>query len=894
MRLTPPRWTRGALALATGLTVLAMVSPPQAPRLAPTAVTSTAEGADPLDFAVVVDQSKSLPDRDLAREVEAAALLAQGEISERSRATVIGFGSSEKPGQSPVREVCPLTVADAAGRQHLSDCVKQLSRRDPARMGPGTDFPAALRQAVDRLTEKAEGGRPKLVFLLTDGRLDVRDSPEYGTDPAARQANGAKRLTEELARARREKVQIWPLGFGGEIDRAALTAMAEGGYRDGCADRPSARPRMRVVSGAAEIDKALQEVFAAARCAQVGPPAVGRIPADLGVEIPPIATDGSITVSKHDPAVTVTYYDPRGRKVPTQGTFDGSTFELSGQDGPVEALRVKNPLPGRWRAHVEAPKGHQGREVAARVIWQGRLSSTVTLDPASPRPGEQVVVEARMQTRRGVVITDPRQLAGLKVSARMTGDGFAAPLDLALADDGRAPDRTASDVRFTGTVTVPASATGALELTTLMAAPGVTSDKRPLHAWVSEVNPPVKAGLTLDPATVHPGDTVHGTLTVTNNDEAPHTLRLALEDLAPGTRLKISPATVTVEPGKQDSVPFALDFGADVPLGEVAGKVVAVDTTDRGRPLKGLHLNVVVEAPPTWWDRWKAYVVGLAAVVLAVGAVVAVRLRARGRRRDLTGVELELLRDGRPVDRHTIRAGATGGEYRFTVQDARGHAPAVQRARGGASGAHLLRRTGSGELRLRPYGSREQSVRAGEEAGLDDGLSLVVHDRRATTSRAGSAGSGTSRFRPSGFGASGPDASGFGADRFGADQYGADRYGASGSGASRYGSPSPDMTEPGTVRYGEPEPGAPRDPDRSDDGNRPDSGGSWWQRLGLGRRGRDGDRTRGRGGDPADGMGPEQRPWSRPGAGGDDPQGHGGSGGSGERTAGGGHWDPRF
>ncbi|MCP9986013.1 VWA domain-containing protein [Streptomyces sudanensis] len=191
---------------------------------------------------MVVDQSDSLSDEDLAREVEAAALLVQGEISERSRAAVIGFGSSEKPGQSPVREVCPLTVADSAGRQLLSDCVQRLARRDPARVGPGTDFPAAVRQAVTRLTEKGAPATPKVVFLLTDGRLDVDDSPEYGADPAARRANGAKRLADELARARRERVQIWPLGFGTAIDRATLTGMAEGGYRGGCADLPSATP----------------------------------------------------------------------------------------------------------------------------------------------------------------------------------------------------------------------------------------------------------------------------------------------------------------------------------------------------------------------------------------------------------------------------------------------------------------------------------------------------------------------------------------------------------------------------------------------------------------------------------------------------------------------------
>ncbi|MET9801608.1 VWA domain-containing protein [Streptomyces sp. NPDC006368] len=753
--MSTPRTTAGALTAV--MTLLALALP-----LNPGAAAETPEGPDPIDFAIVVDQSKSLPDEDLAREVEAAALLSQGEISERSRATVIGFGSSEKPGQSPVREVCAPTVADAAGRQRLSDCVQQLSRRDPARTGPGTDFPAAIRQAVDRLTEKGTPGQstgtgtdsgagagadtgagagtgtpgttPKVVFLLTDGKLDVSDSPEYGPDAASRQANGAKRLADELARARRESVQIWPLGFGSGIDRKALTAMAEGGYRGGCADLPAATPKMRVVESSAEIDTALQETFAAARCAQFVPGTSGKPPTDLTVTIPPIATDGSITVSKHDPKVTVTYYDPRGRKVPTHGDFDGSSFEVSGQDGPVEALRVKNPLPGLWRARVEAPEGHRDREVAVRAIWQGRLRSTVTLDPASPRAGEKAVVEVRMQTRRGVVITDPRLLAGVKVSARLAGAGFT-PVTVPLADDGRAPDRTARDVRFTGTVTVPATATGALELTTIMSAPGVTSDHRPLHAGTSPAAPLLTAGLTVERATVHPGATLHGTLSVTNNDSGPHTLRLALDDQAPGSELRISPATVRVDPGKRESVPFTVTLGAGTPLGEVGGRITVVDTGDGGTGDDGLTLDssfleVRVEAPPTWWDRWWGAVYGGAAAALLLGAFLVLRLAARRKRRDLAGVQLELAKDGQPLDALSVRAGQSpGGEYHFTVEEVRGAAPALRRATSGASGAHRLRRTGGGALYLRTHRGREHPVRPGEPVGLADGLELVVRDR---------------------------------------------------------------------------------------------------------------------------------------------------------------------
>ncbi|WP_338492798.1 vWA domain-containing protein [Streptomyces sp. SJL17-4] len=746
---------------------------PRTAPAAPEAPAAPADGPDPIDFAVVVDQSASLADKDLALETEAAALLVQGEISERSRAAVIGFGSSEKRGQSPVREVCPLTVADAAGRERLSDCVQELGRRDTARMGPGTDFPAAVRQAVTRLAGAGAGaaagpgtgagtggskkpGTPKVVFLLTDGKLDVADSPEYGTDRESRQANGAKRLAEELARARAAGVQIWPLGFGGELDRDSLTAMAEGGYRGACSEIPGSTPRMRVVGTSAEIDKALQETFAAARCARIEHGTVGKPPADLTVTIPPIATDGSLTVAKHDPKVQVTYYDPAGRKVPVRGEFDGSSFEVSGENGPVEALRVKNPLPGPWRVHIEAPPGHRDREVAVRALWQGRLRSAVVLDPASPRAGERVKVEVQMQTRRGVVITDPNQLAGLSVAADLSGEGFE-PVTLRLADDGKAPDAKAGDVRFTGTLTVPASATGALELATRMEAPGITSDRRPLHAVVAKGAPPVTAALTVDGATVHPGATVRGTLDVTNNDSAPHTLRLALADRTPGAELTIAPATVTAPPNGSTQIPFTVTIGKGTPYGPLGGQVTVVDTADGDRTLRGAFLDVQVVAPPTWWERWWKAVVGGAVVVLLVGAFVGIRLVFRRRRRDLTGVTLELCQEGRPLDSLTIRRGQSpGGIFAFAVDEPYGVPATLRRVPGGGgSSAHVLRRTGTGELLLRPRGGAQVPVRTGEPAGLGDHELVVRGGRPAPTGGRGTPWSRRPRRTGSGSGGGG-------------------------------------------------------------------------------------------------------------------------------------------
>ncbi|MFE4055537.1 VWA domain-containing protein [Streptomyces sp. NPDC059096] len=731
--LAAARRLAGVLLALGGLIAVTGAAPGQAAG-APGRTAAVTEGADPIDFAVVVDQSDSLSEEDLNREVEAAALIAQGEISDRSRATVIGFGSSEKSGQTPVDEVCPPTVVNSSGRSYLNGCVKELSRRD-ARMGPGTDFPAALRQALTRLTEKGAPDAPKVIFLLTDGKLDVRDSPEYGADAAGRQADAARQLTEQLARAREESVQIWPLGFGDAIDRDALRKMAEGGFRNGCAELPSATPRPRVVDSAAGIDKALQETFAAARCAQVVQGTEGKPPTDLYVTIPKIATDGSITVSKHDPKVSATYYDPRGRKVVTDGSFDGSTFEVTGQSGPVEALRVKNPRPGRWRVHLEAPEGHRERVVAVRAIWQGQLRSSVILDPASPRPGEKTSVEVRMQTRRGVVLDDPGELKGITVSARLTGSGFE-PVSVPLADDGRAPDAHAGDVRFTGTLTVPSTADGDLALTAEMAAPGVTGDHRPFNARITSEPPPVTASLTVERDTVHPGGSVEGVLKVDNKAEETRTVRLALADLPPGKELTIGPAEVEIAAGTAKSVPFRVRIGSGTAPGEIGARITAADTADGGRVLDNTFLEVDVDPVPTWWDRlwWAVALAG--GVLLALAVFLGVRYAARRRRRDLVGVKLELRGEGVRPDELTVRTGQSpGGVFPFVIDRARGAAPSLQRGGPGAAASYRLRRTAAGEFLLKPPEGRERALRPEEPTTLGDGLELVVHDRRAATGR---------------------------------------------------------------------------------------------------------------------------------------------------------------
>ncbi|MFD0478503.1 vWA domain-containing protein [Nonomuraea thailandensis] len=346
----------------------------------------------PVRVVILVDESGSLKDQDVTRERAAAQLIALSELSEQSQVAVVGFGSSNGPGQSAVDIVCPLTgVQTAQDRESLSRCVEKLRLRT-AEEGNDTDHAAALEQALDIMGRPDDQQRAKIVFLLTDGVLDVRNSPQYGADAQARNANAQAQITRSLADAERGQVQIWPLGFGA-ADKSALDAFAAGGWVQPCGDQQTSTPKARVVATSADVERSLLEAFAYARCAGIEKSVTDSLDAgatvDLNVNIPIIATDGSIVVVKRDKRIQVTYFDPEGTQVPKQGELKESTFQAAGEAGPVESLRIRNPLPGQWRIRLESPPGVSRQEVSATVVWQGALRASISLSNPGRAPASR-------------------------------------------------------------------------------------------------------------------------------------------------------------------------------------------------------------------------------------------------------------------------------------------------------------------------------------------------------------------------------------------------------------------------------------------------------------------------------------------------------------------------
>ncbi|MFJ8942731.1 choice-of-anchor X domain-containing protein [Streptomyces sp. NPDC102395] len=684
----------------------------------------------PVDFVVLVDESASLSPQDVTAERAAASMLTLGEFSPRSRAAVVGFGSQSEQGRRPVDVVCPLTRADTAGRERLSTCVSGIRPRTAAE-GNGTDFPAAITQGLSMLRttgDAAAPAAPKILFLLTDGRLDVRDSPNYGPDADRRNDNAAKALTTAVAQARADKVQIWPLGFGDGIDRSQLDALAAGGYQTRCGALPSARPRARVTPDSDAVSKALLQAFAGARCARTSPDqAQGTVTttADFSVTIPPVASDGSIVVVKERPeAVAVTYYDPEGRKVPLRGSAHGSAFELVGQDGPVESLRIRDPHPGTWRVHVEVLGGSAGQQVSATALWQGVLRSFIVLDPPSPAPGQKAAVHVLLQTARDARLIDPGQLAGIGVSVSLTGKGFA-PVEARLTDDGRSPDHAAGDGEFSGAVTVPAAADGELEFVGHMVGEGITGDERPYRTTPPDPLSPLAGSVQFEDRRVEPGGTARGLVKVHNSGSAARTVRVVLGDAGDRVSFTISPQQVRVGAGQQISVPLTLRFAEDAPTGPVPGTVSLRD--ERGRPVAQSFLILQVVPRPGFLER-NAPAVGVGSAVLALLALVLV-LRWQGQRRSRDVSTLQLILHQHGVERSRLRAPAGGGaEFGFQVRSA-GGAPRL--FLDDSPGRYRVRRFRDGLAVRTPDGER-LTVPRGRTAALRDGLALGFADTRST------------------------------------------------------------------------------------------------------------------------------------------------------------------
>ena len=678
----------------------------------------------PANIVVLVDESSSISAQDMDREREAAALIALGEFAPSSTIAVVGFGS-DNGGQSPVDVVCPpSTVATAQDRQRLSDCTRTLRSRTPGQ-GDGTDHAAALQQALSYLQGDKNG--PKLVFVLTDGKLDVSDSPRYGPDNIGDQRNrtASELIGTLLQQANREKVAIWPLGFG-TVDQGQLDRFAKGSFQGQCGVK-SPTPTATVVGSSADVAQALIKAFQAARCA--GASEIQRTPISTGgtaeakVTIPAIATDGSILVTKHDSRISVSYVDPEGKTVPKSGTQGDSTFQVSGENGTVEGLRIVNPLPGTWTVKITSAPGVPPLDVSTVVMYQGAVRSSMTVNPPAPQAGQEVTVALSLQTRSRS-ITDPAALKDLAFTADLTGEGFTTPISL--NDDARDGDSRGQDGVYSGRVVIPDQAKGTVKFTGTVAGIGISSDTRTVDAALV-TGPPALAALTTFGNTdwqVAPGDTVKGTVTVTNNSGRARKARIIVADAAPGTVASIpgEQTVLDVPPSGTSTFDFDLAFADNTVMGANALTLKVVDDERPDNVIYEWRITANVENPPPLTE------IAVAITIAAVTTTALILLLHRRRRRDVRGLVVHLYEGYR--SRGDLAAPEQPSPvFRFHLGEVQAGVPQLAHSAGGED-SYELRRVG-GQLRLRtPYGDTQQ-LHLGERVDVSPSLSIEVLDEHA-------------------------------------------------------------------------------------------------------------------------------------------------------------------
>lgn len=625
--------------------------------------------ATPVRAIVLVDESGSLTEAEVERERQAVSLLAQSDLSAASEFGVYGFGSSNAAGQNAVQPYCELTsVNSAEAREALAGCAASVHRRT-AQEGPDTDHASALRAAIERLGARAGDGRLGVVFLLTDGVLDVANSPSFGADPRLRDGEANRQLDSEiLPLARSKDVQIWPLGFG-DADRTSLQRFAAGGAgaNPACPSR-SAVPQARVVGDAGDVAFALLSALASARCAFVEQPAeavVREKPVELKVRIPLIATDGSIAVTKVDARIQVSYFDPDGKEVPEVGELDRQRFDRSGAQGPVEALRISNPKPGEWTVRLQAPDRLDAQRVAAVAIWQGAVRSVVSVSPVVPSPGEETVVRVRLQTRAGI-ITDASALRDLAFEATAAGDGFQE-MRIGLRDSGVRPDARADDGEYTGVFVVPTTATGEVSVCGLVQGAGVSGDQRCAYFDLDGVDAVARAGVELSaPKELDRPGEITGTVRFTSR-VPPFPATVSVDELSPDAEMRVDPPVMQVASG-QEPHDFRILVGEGTALGQLSGRVQVRDGDDR--VIGEAFFITEVTEPPDWWERHRTRALAAAAVLAAL-LVMALRMRNdREKRQRVSGLVASLHGGegpvGQPVQAPGGRAKAFG--LRFVAE----------------------------------------------------------------------------------------------------------------------------------------------------------------------------------------------------------------------------------
>jgi hypothetical protein len=684
----------------------------------------SAAGLSPANIVIAVDESGSITPDKMAQEKAAATSILYDEFDKRSSVEVIGFGgrddkeSATNP-QAPT--ICPMTpLSSPVQRGSAESCISTLAGRSDEQ-GNNTDFNAVIDQGVTDL-QKTPDGYQRLMFLLTDGIMEVYNPNANGDDDARRLARAILN-DQTIPAALNAHVSIFGLGFGKDAKLDDLTPMAQHSYQDQCA----ANRAQLVPDVSATRTTLLAEFYAAARCAVFTGGKLIPLPSgstdDVPVNVPAIATSGAIEVLTGNPQDKVVFEDPQRHPVPTSGGVGAVHYELEGS-GVIQTLQITNPPPGTWHVVISAPAGSPAQTVAADVLWQGRLTSDIVVD-GDTAPGHPVDVDVELIAGSGGALAAD-DLKDVKVVAGMSGAGFQ-PVSTLLRADTKRPGL------YHGSLLIPAAATGALTLTGLVTGPGVAAQQNVSYPQLRLPGAGgVNADLTVGATTVHPGGEFTVSLQLENQSGRPHTVTVELQDAQAGVTLAQPTVPLSADSGVRPPTQLTIHVDRAVRPGRITGALSVVDA-DTKQQYTSTFLPVDIVPPPSIWQKyglWIALGLGLLVAMVFVGAWV---IRSRLRAADVRDISMTLHNRYGEVYERLPAESVPSTRFPFGLVGVGDEGPG--RLTRGAGGAQWVARRRRNGLMVSCEGRDPEVLYVGDWIALSEDISLGFEDRRVRQER---------------------------------------------------------------------------------------------------------------------------------------------------------------
>ncbi|MGH3168856.1 MAG: VWA domain-containing protein, partial [Trebonia sp.] len=704
-----------------------------------------------LDVVMLVDESGSETAVSVAQERQVSATIGQSMLNPGSRVTVVGFGGVNHvvPDQNPIDVACnPTVVNSQQNLDYLSTCVNSLHRRSE-RQGDDTDYAAALGQAMSYFEPntlygaRSPKGAIKIILMMTDGGVDVhRDKQQYGQDWLQGETQA---INEQLAFARQNDVQLWTLGMGTDItaeQEQYLRQLAASGAKSPCGETPSST----LVTNRADAMAALDRLYEYAACGQgidrAGPvPLPGGSSRTLQVTLPTFASAAAVSVDRGNSAVEVSFYQPNG-------TLWANSSAISGQASEVEVLHLtSDPMPGTWTMKLTAPPGLQNQLVSATAFYQGAVRALITASPPNAKLGQAITVTLSVLGNNGP-ITDSALIKNLHVGVTASGDGVAAGTPVTVSNAGENGSSGIGVANYTGTFPAPKTP-GSLTFTGTAQGYGLYATDVPETVQVG-TNPSFQATVQY-PVTpgVQAGSSLHGVIVFTNTVGAAKTVRVTLSTDNAQATLTSPSGTVSVPSGNAPSIPFAITFAKNSPIGSALMTMKVTEAANPATVYAIASQPVMVTKPPGFiakylWDMIGAVIL----IVLIIAAILAERARRR-RAADVRKLRAQITHGGDPngVVREVQPENKWADTFSFVIRDEDNEHARLELPHAGVTEpAYTARRGGRGRVRVTtPSGQQHEIIIGSAGEPLPNGLRLSFRDtgRGGGTRGAGRRGTGT-------------------------------------------------------------------------------------------------------------------------------------------------------